>query len=296
MRLSRTRTAWLVALCLTASIAAQAGTLVRFRTIFGDILVELLDAEKPATVSNFLRYANSGYWTNLFTHRVVPGFVVQAGGYAVSGRNSEGAQFVQVPRFDPVPNEFDVGPRRSNVRGTLAIAKRAGEPNSATTDWFFNLADNSAELDVENGGFTVFGQVLSGWEVLNVFNGFTYSRSFEQQPTNRLYYLGNPGPFNVFPNPPSFPVLTKFASVHEVYTNLIYFEVTVHPLHAEPAESAPGIRWTGIPGITNHVEISESPQGPWRLLTNVVSSGATETVVDPSPAPAPEFFRIRIGD
>ncbi|MBL9175743.1 MAG: peptidylprolyl isomerase [Verrucomicrobiales bacterium] len=296
MQPHRTRKVWLIALCLSATLAAQAGTLVRFRTVFGDLLVELLDAEKPATVANFLRYAGSGYWTNLFTHRVVPGFVVQAGGYAVSGRNTAGAQFVQVPRFDPVPNEFNVGPRRSNVRGTLAMAKRAGAPDSATTDWFFNLADNSSELDVENGGFTVFGQVLAGWEVLDVFNRFTYSRSLEQQPTNRLYYLGNPGPFNASPNPPSFPVLSGFHEIHEVYTNLVYFEVRVLPLHAEPVGFLPGIRWLGIPGITNHVEVSDTPQGPWRLLTNVVSGGSTETAVDPAPPPAPEFFRVRIGD
>ena len=77
---------------------------------FGDILVELFDAEKPATVSNFLHYAGSGYWTNLFTHRVVPGFVVQAGGYAVSGRNTAGAQFVQVPGSIPSRMNSMLGP------------------------------------------------------------------------------------------------------------------------------------------------------------------------------------------
>ena len=134
--------------------------------------------------------------------------------------------------------------------------------------------------------------MIAGRDVLDVFNRFTYSRTFDQQPTNRLYYLGNPGPFNAFPNP-----LFRCLQIHVRPRGLHQprlFRVTILPLHAQP-EAAPGVRWTGIPGITNRVEISET-QGPWRLLTNVISSGATEDSGVPGTSLAPEFFRIRIGD
>ena len=71
-----------------------------------------------------------------------------------------------VPTFDPITNEFGIGPRYSNTYGTIAMAKVANKTNSATSQWFFNLADNSGNLNNQNGGFTVFGQVVNGWDVV----------------------------------------------------------------------------------------------------------------------------------
>jgi len=125
-------------------------TNVIMQTPFGAVEIELFDEETPETVANFLKYVNDGDYVNSFIHRSDPGFVVQGGGFTfVDGT------FVSIPTDPPVINE----PGISNLRGTLAMAKVSGDPNSATSQWFFNLADNSANLDNTNGGFTVFGQV-----------------------------------------------------------------------------------------------------------------------------------------
>jgi peptidyl-prolyl cis-trans isomerase A (cyclophilin A) len=138
-------------------------TTVRMHTSLGDIDIRLMDNEAPATVANFLAYVNSGAWVNCFMHRSVPGFVVQGGGF---GWNFNSSGYYNVPANPPVVNEFS--PARSNKRGTIAMAKLGGNPDSATNQWFFNLADNSANLDNQNGGFTVFGQVIgNGMEVVD---------------------------------------------------------------------------------------------------------------------------------
>ena len=134
-------------------------TNVIMQTPFGAVEIELFDEEAPQTVANFLRYVNDGDYVNSFIHRSVPGFVVQGGGFTFV----EGAA-VPVPTDPPVINE----PGISNLRGTVAMAKVSGDPNSATSQWFFNLADNSGNLDNTNGGFTVFGQVTgNGMDVID---------------------------------------------------------------------------------------------------------------------------------
>ena len=146
---------------------AFGGTLAQFRTSLGDIDVELYDLDKPATVRNFLRYVQGGLYTNMFCHRYVPGFVMQGGGYFVSTGTNGSPQFAEVTKLPALTNEFNVGRRFSNLFGTIAMAKAANDPNSATSEWFFNLADNSTNLDNQNEGFTVFGHVVDGTNVLN---------------------------------------------------------------------------------------------------------------------------------
>jgi cyclophilin family peptidyl-prolyl cis-trans isomerase len=108
----------------------------------------------PATVTNFINYVNDGDYVNSIIHRSIPGFVIQGGGFTV-----EDLEIETVSTDLPIVNEFN--PQRSNTRGTIAMAKLGNDPNSATSEWFFNLADNSANLDKQNSGFTVFGEVLS---------------------------------------------------------------------------------------------------------------------------------------
>jgi cyclophilin family peptidyl-prolyl cis-trans isomerase len=132
------------------------GSVVRVNVRIGSTVkavdLALFNQETPITVANFLAYVNSGRFDANFFHRSVPGFVVQGGGFYWTDAGS-----VQpVPTDAAIQNE----PGISNLRGTIAMAKLGGDANSATSGWFVNLADNSANLDSQNGGFTVFGRVL----------------------------------------------------------------------------------------------------------------------------------------
>lgn len=121
----------------------------------------------PESVENFINYVEADDYVNSIIHRSIPGFIIQGGGFTVNGLEqalaatpNSGAKAVSsIETNPPVVNEFSS--LRSNLRGTLAFAKLGSDPNSATSQWFFNLANNSANLDQQNGGFTVFGQVLS---------------------------------------------------------------------------------------------------------------------------------------
>jgi len=126
---------------------------VRLSTEEGAITLLMRGDVAPRTVSNFLTYANAGDYDNTFVTRSVPDFVLQMGSLQVNARD----QIVEGPVRAPVANEFNI----SNTRGTLAMAKRGGDPDSATNQFFFNLGDNSQSLDMQNGGFTVFAQVTS---------------------------------------------------------------------------------------------------------------------------------------
>jgi peptidyl-prolyl cis-trans isomerase A (cyclophilin A) len=139
---------------LSASfMAAQSAnaTIVQFQTVMGDFSVNLYDKTTPKTVENFLAYVKSGAYTNSVIHRSVPGFIVQGGGYKYEAK----PPLVAVTQNASVINE----PVYANKRGTIAMAKLGNQPNSATNQWFFNLADNSTVLDPQNSGFTVFGEV-----------------------------------------------------------------------------------------------------------------------------------------
>ena len=127
------------------------GQVAQVDTSRGKFNIELLASDAPKTVANFLNYVNRGAYTAAIFHRSVPGFVIQGGGYTISGNN-----ITPISADPPVVNEFKL----NNVRGTLAMAKTADGPNTATNQWFVNLADNRANLDNQNGGFTVFARVL----------------------------------------------------------------------------------------------------------------------------------------
>ncbi len=142
------------AVCIGGSLLlgqAASATTVQFQTVMGDFEVNLFDKTTPETVANFLAYVNGGSYKNTIIHRSVPGFIIQGGGYAYQDK----LPLVSIPQKAAVKNE----PVYSSLRGTIAMAKKEGNANSATSEWFFNLADNSANLDKQNGGFTVFGQV-----------------------------------------------------------------------------------------------------------------------------------------
>lgn len=139
------------------ALAQQVGTMVRVETDRGPIDLQLYDTDAPATVSNFLNYVRRGAFDGTFFHRLVKGFVMQGGGFKFN--DAVLPHVSAVPSDPPVVNEFSAS--RSNLRGTLAMAKLGGNANSATNQWFVNLANNASNLDGQNGGFTVFGRVTA---------------------------------------------------------------------------------------------------------------------------------------
>lgn len=153
-----------------------------FHTNLGDMRVQLFPDVAPKTVANFLSYVSSGAYNSSFFHRSVSGFVVQGGGFTVDAN----ASTYTIPTSAPVANEFHV----SNTRGTLAMAKLGSDPNSATDQWFFNEADNSANLDSQNGGFTVFGKITDSASLavmdaisgVPVYNATSINPAFDMLP------------------------------------------------------------------------------------------------------------------
>lgn len=145
----------LVGLFLLISPLTSTATIIRLQTTLGVIDIKLHDETAPRTVANFFEYLKSNAYDRSFFHRTIPGFIIQGGGY-VWNQTTNAAN--TIAKLSPVDNEFSV--TRSNVRGTIAMAKLPDKPNSATSEWFINLADNSADLNKQNEGFTVFGQVL----------------------------------------------------------------------------------------------------------------------------------------
>ena len=129
----------------------------------------------PKTVANFLKYANTKRYDNIFFMRDVPGFIVQGGSLQINNSN----QVVETTVDAAVVNEFNL----HNTRGTIAMAKQGGDPNSATNQFFFNLADNRGTspdgLDFQNGGFTVFAQVSNA-------SGLAVMDSIAAKPTTNL--------------------------------------------------------------------------------------------------------------
>jgi len=152
---------FLLVTLLLAPLLVQAKT-VLIGTPLGDIEIELLENDAPKTVANFLNYIDNNRYDNAFIHRSVAGFIIQGGGFTFS----DGTAF-NIPTFPPVENEFKI----SNTRGTVAMAKLGNQPDSATSQWFINIDDNSASLDSQNGGFTVFARVIGdGMDIADAIN------------------------------------------------------------------------------------------------------------------------------
>jgi|TARA_B100001063_G_C16693824_1_gene518586 peptidyl-prolyl cis-trans isomerase A (cyclophilin A) len=143
--------------------SVQAQTQVKVTTNLGEFSLELFDTAAPGTVSNFLDYVTSGRFKDSVVHRSVPNFVIQGGQYFIPAGTTN---LNQIQIDGTIANEFN----QSNLRGTIAMAKVAGNPDSATSQWFINVANNTF-LDSDNGGFTVFGRVLGdGMQVVDAIN------------------------------------------------------------------------------------------------------------------------------
>jgi cyclophilin family peptidyl-prolyl cis-trans isomerase len=140
---------------------AVAGPKVQFKTTLGNFTVELNEKAAPKTVKNFLGYVESGHYSNTLFHRVIADFMIQGGGH--------GLDYAEKPTKAAILNESNNG--LSNVRGTIAMARK-GDPNSATAQFFINVRDNvqldySGTPDAPAWGYTVFGKVVAGMDVVD---------------------------------------------------------------------------------------------------------------------------------
>jgi len=187
---------FLIAITLFSAVITSSttqATIVRFETNQGNFEVNLYDTGTPATVANFLSYVNNGDYSNVIIHRTVPSFIVQGGGFAYNG----GWPAVNVFTSPAITNE----PVYANVRGTIAMAKLGGNANSATNQWFFNLSDNRSNLDNQNGGFTVFGEVVSdGMTIVDLIAGiqrYNLGGAFAEIPLSNYDGSSDPSDSNL---------------------------------------------------------------------------------------------------
>lgn len=169
----------------SSALAAKGDPHVLLTTSAGNIEL-VLDSEKaPVTVKNFVDYVNNGFYNNTIFHRVIPGFMIQGGGFNVD--------MTQKSTNPPIKNEADNGLR--NTRGSIAMARTA-DKDSATSQFFINVADNAfLNHGQRDYGYAVFGKVVKGMDVAD---------KIAQVPTH------NVGPYQ---NVPSKPVVILSAKV-----------------------------------------------------------------------------------
>ncbi len=151
----------LACIALPQGLAAQGNPAAIIHTSMGDIQLELYPAQAPGSVENFINYANSGFYDGTIFHRVISHFMIQGGGFTPDMQKKATAE--------PIRNEANNG--LSNTRGTVAMA-RTNDPHSATAQFFINVQDNRnldhvSENNSREWGYTVFGRVTAGLEVVD---------------------------------------------------------------------------------------------------------------------------------
>ena len=170
---TRRAAAVLVLACAAGAAWSADAPRVKFNTSAGDIVVEVYPDKAPKTAENFLQYVRDKHYDGTIFHRVIDRFMIQGGGMDKT--------MAEKKTRPPVPHEgvqaFEKGLK--NEVGTLAMA-RTREPNSATAQFFINVADNTRTLDPPGPnapGYTVFGRVVSGMDVVNAIKGVQTGRS-----------------------------------------------------------------------------------------------------------------------
>jgi cyclophilin family peptidyl-prolyl cis-trans isomerase len=162
------RRSFVIAAGLLAAVfalpALAANPQVEFDTTAGKIKMELYPDAAPKTVANFLDYVKAKHYDGTQFHRVIAGFMIQGGGFT--------PDFMQKPTKPPIAIESEASSKAGllNVPGTVAMA-RTGDPNSATAQFFINVADNKflnfRSADPQGFGYTVFGKVIEGMDVVD---------------------------------------------------------------------------------------------------------------------------------
>ncbi|MFK8012379.1 MAG: peptidylprolyl isomerase [Marinicellaceae bacterium] len=189
MKLSYKNHLLFIVLCILPTLTiAQT---VRIETNLGNIDVELNSEAAPNTVANFLTYMNRGDYDDSIIHRsannsdTLANFVIQGGGF-----HQREEELIPIPADDPIANEFSL----LNQRGTIAMAKAGGFPDSATSQWFINTTDNPGLDDpLNSGGFTVFGEVVNGMEIVDLIGSIRIWTNAGGSDLNSIPLLSYPG-------------------------------------------------------------------------------------------------------
>jgi cyclophilin family peptidyl-prolyl cis-trans isomerase len=248
---------------------------VFINTTLGVVPVELTPGATPLTVANFLSYVDSGAYDGSFFHRSVPGFVVQGGGYDVANNQVE-----TITTNPAVQNE----PGQSNVRGTVAMAKLGTNPNSATDQFFFNLADNSSNLDGQNGGFTVFGNVIgNGMTVVDAMAALNIASL--QSPFDALPVIGSADGDIAFNQLVYINSVTKGSSYTVTSDNTSVLQVGVNDSAISYLPGSDGtahvtVAATGLDGQMVSQTFTVTVGGPVAAGTATLGKGKTVTYKD----------------
>ena len=175
-------------IAVTASAEGKKNPVVTMETTLGNVKIELFEKEAPLSVKNFLDYTKSGYYSGTVFHRVIPGFMAQGGGLTANLTPKPGNR-------PPIKNEAGNGLK--NDRGTISMA-RSGDPNSATSQFFVNVANNNSlnRPNPDGFGYAVFGKVIEGMDVVD--------KIVSTPQTNKN---------SVFQNVPLEPVIIKSVKV-----------------------------------------------------------------------------------
>ena len=234
-----------------AFLDPEAESAVRVSTSLGNMDFILFDSATPATVANFMNYVAAGKYTDVAFHRSIAGFVIQGGGFKGTGSNSDFSSVVTNP---PVQNEPGIG----NVRGTISMAKSAGNADSATSQFFVSLGDNRSNLDYQNGGFTVFGRVAG--------NGMAVADAISNLPTQTYnLFIDGRADFDTFEG---FPMNAATAPVTMDQTKLV---------KTNSITSIPTLQYS-ITGNTNPSVATASVVGGQLRLVGLAGGHTTITV------------------
>jgi cyclophilin family peptidyl-prolyl cis-trans isomerase len=259
-------------LLLAAGPALADPWVARFSSVAGDFDVLLDSAAAPKSVENFIAYANQGLYDGTFLHRSTTYNandiqIIQGGGYGVNSSR----EIYTVPTFSPIALEAGA----SNRRGTLAMARQSA-PDTATSQWFFNLRDNSS-LDPSPGnpGYAVFGRVLGGG-----------MRAVDLLGSVRVY--GDVSPF------PEWPLYGYDGTNLRVNNLLFFYSVRTTPFRVSNisrSDHTVRVDWTGI--STNTAVFVERTtnlnSGPWTVVSSNNTNG---TFTDTDIPAAAAFYRV----
>jgi cyclophilin family peptidyl-prolyl cis-trans isomerase len=248
-----------------------AGSVVAVNTDQGTFDIALFDQQTPQTVANFLKYVTGGLYNGTIIHRSLPGFVAQGGGFTPNGTH------IATPFPSPV-NE----PGIHNTVGTVAMAKVSGQVNSATSEWFVNLGDNSGNLDAQNGGFTVFGQVVgNGMTVVNAIAALpTVNDSVQNGAWTDLPTHGYAGPNPVISTVPAANMV-NVPTIAQLSNALTFTTTSDNSALVNPSISGSGLTLTYGPGFgTAHITVAATDStGASASTTFAVSVGGVSVPV-----------------